>query len=308
MALVIYLKSARRNWWQSHLQSLLPNIKCLLWDEVTDPEAIDYAVVWKPPTGGLAQFKNLKCIVSVGAGIDHVLADTKLPPNVPIIRTTGIDLTQRMREYVCLHVLLQHRQFNTTLKAQQSCEWMPVITPPATAQTVGVMGLGKLGKNVATSLLNLGFNVVGWARSQHRIDHITCYPANRLSEFLKQCHVLVCVLPLTRDTENILNKTLFTQLPTGASLINVGRGEHLVEQDLIETLDSDHLSHATLDVFRTEPLSATHPFWRHSKITVTPHIASLIDPESGGKEIAKNLKDFIQGKPVADLTDRQRGY
>ena len=308
MALVIYLKSARRDWWKSHLQSLLPDIQCLLWDEVTSPDAIEYAVVWKPPTGGLAQFRNLKCIVSVGAGIDHVLADTQLPKHVPIIRTTGSDLTQRMREYVCMHVLLQHRKYPETIAAQQRCEWKPGITPPATMRTVGVMGLGKLGNSVAASLHAIGFNVVGWARSQHAINNITCYSEHQLGEFLAQSEVLVCLLPLTDATENILNRSLFNQLPANASIINVGRGEQLVEEDLIVALDSNQLSHATLDVFRIEPLPAEHPFWTHPKITVTPHIGSLIDPESGGKEIARNLKDFIDGKPVADLTDRHRGY
>ena len=279
-----------------------------MWDEVTDPDAIEYAVVWKPPTGGLAQFRNLKCIISVGAGIDHVLADTQLPEHVPIIRTTGSDLTQRMREYVCMHVLLQHRKYSETISAQHRCEWTPGITPTATERTVGVMGLGKLGNSVATSLHAIGFNTVGWAKSQHNIDNITCYSEHRLAEFLIQTEVLVCLLPLTDQTENILNRSLFNQLPAGATIINVGRGEQLVEQDLIDALDCNQLSHATLDVFRTEPLPAEHPFWRHPNITVTPHIASLIDPESGGKEIARNLTDFIQRKPVADLTDRLRGY
>jgi glyoxylate/hydroxypyruvate reductase A len=308
MSLVIHLKSARREWWKSHLQSLLPEINCLLWDEVTDSDDVRYAVVWKPPTGGLASFKNLQCIVSVGAGIDHVLADHELPVHVPIIRTTGSDLTQRMREYVCMHVLIQHRHLMDMLQAQHSQQWAPVITPTAANRTVGIMGLGKLGHSAAQSLLSLGFNVVGWARSEHRITGVTCYTEAQLPEFLHQTNILVCLLPLTKATGNILNKRLFQQLPEGAAVINAGRGEHLHEQDLLDALDSSHISHATLDVFRTEPLPAEHPFWSHPKITITPHIASMIDPESGGKEIARNLKAFINGEPVEDLTDRTRGY
>ena len=308
MSLVIHLKSARRGWWQSHLQSLLPEIKCLLWEEVTDTDDVRYAVVWKPPTGGLATFKNLQCIVSVGAGIDHVLADHELPTHVPIIRTTGSELTQRMCEYVCMHVLIQHRQLMRMLQAQHSQQWAPVITPTAANRTVGVMGLGKLGRSAVESLLTLGFNVVGWARSEHHITGVTCYCEAQLPEFLRQTNILVCLLPLTEATSNILNKSLFGQLPAGAALINAGRGEHLQEQDLITALDSSHLSHATLDVFRTEPLPVEHPFWHHPKITVTPHIASMIDPESGGKEIARNLRAFINGESIEDLTDRTRGY
>jgi len=308
MKLVLYLQSKRRVWWRDHLQSLLPEIDCLLWEDCADKNAIDFAVVWRPPAGGLRQFKNLQAIVSIGAGIDHVLADPELP-EIPVIRTTGAELTQRMREYVCLHVLRIHRQCSDMEAAQREQRWRPVITPPATRRQVGIMGLGKLGTDAAIHLTQLGFSVSGWARSKHTIAGVNCYHGEQVPEdFLKRSEILVCLLPLTPDTRNMLNTNLFEQLPSGAGLINAARGEHLVESDLLAALESGQLANATLDVFRKEPLPSTHPFWTHPNIVVTPHNASLIDPLSGGAEIAANLRRFIRGDLIADLTDTKRGY
>lgn len=309
MALILHLRSARQQWWQSHLQALLPDIECRLWNDPGDPKAIEYAVVWRPPQGGLRQFPNLKCIVSVGAGVDHVLADALLPAGVPIIRTTGDDLTLRMREYVCLHVLRLHRGLDAQIDAQQQASWQQAINPVAYNRRIGIMGLGKLGQDAARALAQLGFSVSGWARGQHQLAGIRCFAGpDQLPQFLARADILVCLLPLTAQTDSILNRTLFNQLPSGASLINAGRGEHLVEQDLLDALDSGQLHSATLDVFRQEPLPATHQFWAHAQILVTPHVGSMIDPETGGREIARNLQAFINGEPVADLIDSDRGY
>jgi glyoxylate/hydroxypyruvate reductase A len=309
MALILHLRTAREQWWQSHLQTLLPDIECRLWREPGNPDDIEYAVVWRPPEGGLKQFRHLKCIVSVGAGVDHVLADSQLPPNVPIIRTTGSDLTQRMREYVCLHVLRLHRNLDQQMAAQRESRWQPDITPTASMRRVGVMGLGKLGSDAARALQQLGFDVAGYARSPRQLDGIDCYHGeDQLADFLSSVQILVCLLPLTAATDSLMNRDFFALLPKGASIINTGRGEHLVEHDLLAALDSGHLASATLDVFREEPLPAAHPFWTHPKILVTPHVGSMIDPETGGHEIARNLRDFIKGAPVADLIDRAQGY
>ncbi len=309
MALILHLRTARELWWQSHLQKLLPDIECRLWREPGDHEDIEYAVVWHPPEGGLKQFRNLKCIVSVGAGVDHVLADSQLPDDVPVIRTTGTDLTLRMREYICLHVLRLHRGLDRQIDAQRDAHWQPDITPLAAMRRVGVMGLGKLGADAAGALAQLGFNVAGWARSAHRLDRVDCFHGQQqLPVFLSDLQILICLLPLTTQTDSLLNRDFFDKLPKGASIINAGRGEHLVDADLLDALDSGQLASATLDVFREEPLPADHPFWAHPQILVTPHVGSMIDPETGGHEIARNLRDFINGVPVADLIDRARGY
>ena len=306
--IALYLTTERRHWWRDHLQSLLPNIDCKLWDEITDPKAVRYAVVWRPPSGWLASFPNLQCIVSIGAGIDHVLEDKQLPANIPVIRTTGDELTLRMREYICLHVLRLHRNLMKLTQAQQTKQWQPVITPPANQRRVGVMGLGKLGSDAAISLSQIGFRVSGWSIRKHILPTIQTYTQQELTAFLASADILICLLPLTDTTRNILNAQLFAQLPDGASIINAARGEHLVEQDLLTALDTGKLAYATLDVFRTEPLPSDHPFWDHEKILVTPHVASLIDPKSGGSEIAKNLQAFINGERPKDLTDPTLGY
>ncbi len=309
MALVIYLNTERRQWWLEHLQSLLPGIDCRLWENAGDPGEILYAVVWRPPTGGLARFPNLRCIISVGAGIDHVLQDSLRPEHVPVIRTTGSDLTLRMREYVCLHVLRMHRRSMEIEARQQQQLWQPGITPTAAERRIGIMGLGKLGSDAAVSLAALGFSVAGWANSRHRISNVDTYAGvAEKKRFLRATEILVCMLPLTESTRGILNRDLFAQLPAGACIINVARGEHLIENDLTDAIAHGHIDYATLDVFIEEPLPADHPFWHNPRITVTPHIASMIDPESGGKEIARNLQRFINGETISDLTDADRGY
>ncbi len=291
------------------MQSLLPDIDCHLWDEAGDPDEIEIAVVWKPPPGGLKRFVNLRVIVSIGAGIDHVLDDPDLPRHVPIIRTTGDDLQLRMREYVLLHVLRLHRRLPEIEMAAADRQWQPLISPLASERHVGVMGLGHLGADCAKALAAVGFNVRGWARRSKSIEDVEVFSGDRdLPTFLSGTEILVCLLPLTPATAEILNADLFSQLPSGASVINAARGRHLVEQDLLHALDSDHLSAATLDVFHQEPLPAEHPFWGHPKILVTPHVGSLIDPVAGGKEIAANIRTFLQGEPIRDMVDPAQGY
>jgi glyoxylate/hydroxypyruvate reductase A len=309
VSLVIKVGPARAAWWKETMQDLLPEFECRLWEDPGDPEDVEYAVVWRPPPGGLKRFPNLKCIVSIGAGVDHVFADPELPQGVPIIRTVGDDLRQRMREYVTLHVLRYHRRLPEFEAQQATAAWDQHITPPAAGRKVGIMGLGNMGGGCAAALAYLGFDTAGWSRRKKQLDGITGFHGSEgFDAFLARSEILVNLLPLTPDTEDILNADLFAKLPQGAKIINVGRGEHLVEEDLIPALDSGRLGGATLDVFREEPLPASHPFWPHPKILVTPHVASLIDPLAGGRLIADNLRRFVRGEPVADTVDLERGY
>ena len=309
MSLVIRVGQARANWWREHMQALLPEIECRLWDDPGPLEEVKYAIVWKPPAGGLKQFPNLEVIVSIGAGIDHILVDPELPKGVPIIRTTGSDLTQRMREYVCLHVLRFHRRLPDLEEAQPLREWRQGVNPPAYERKVGVMGLGNLGADAARSLAMIGFDVAGWSRSAKAIEGVTTFTGEgELDAFLARTEILVCLLPLTEATRGIVDAALLAKLPEGAFFINCARGEHVVDADLLAALDGEHLAGATLDVFHQEPLPAASPFWDHPKVLVTPHVASLIDPVAGGKMIAANLKRFIAGEPVPDLVDLSKGY
>jgi len=312
MALIIRVGPAREKWWQDHLQSLLPDIECRAWSNPGDLADIEIAVVWKPPAGELKRFPNLRAIVSIGAGIDHVLDDPELPRHIPIIRTTGQDLKIRMREYVTLHVLRLHRRLPEIEAAQQRREWLQLVNPPAYERKVGLLGLGDLGTDCARALGALGFDVAGWSKRKKTVPGIDSFAGQEgqdgLAAFLKRTEILVCLLPLTSATRGILNADLFNKLPSGASIINAARGGHLVDDDLLDALDSGQISAATLDVFHQEPLPADHPFWQHPKILVTPHIASLIDPVTGGKTIAANVRKFLAGDPIPDLVDLEQGY
>ena len=309
MSLVVRVGAARAAWWRDILQSLLPEVEVRLWDDPGDRSKVEYAVVWQPPPGGLKTFPNLKVIVSMGAGIDHVLRDPELPTHLPIIRTVGPDLTQRMREYVILHVLRFHRRLPEIEDSFRRKEWNQIITPVAPDRPVGMLGLGNMGADCARHLAEIGFEVHGWSRRPKTLDGIICHhgPAG-LDDLLKRVEILVCLLPLTPATEGILNRELFAKLPKGACVINCGRGQHLVEEDLIPALESGQLGGATLDVLHVEPAAADHPFWSHPKILLTPHIASLIDPEAGAKLIAANLKRFMAGEPVPDMVNVAQGY
>jgi glyoxylate/hydroxypyruvate reductase A len=309
MALILHVVSARASWWREHLQSLLPEIECRLWDDPGDPDDVEIAVVWRPPTGGLKRFKNLRAIVSIGAGIDHVLEDAELPRQVPIIRTTGEDLKLRMREYVLLQVLRLHRRLPDIEAAQLDRQWLRLVTPPAYERRIGLMGLGDLGADCARALDAIGFDVAGWSRRRKTIEGIESFEGtDEFAPFLARTDILICLLPLTPATEGILNGDLFARLPRGASLINAARGDHLIDDDLLAALDEGQISAATLDVFREEPLPSDHIFWTHPKILVTPHVASLIDPVTGGQLIAKNIRDFLAGRPLLDLVDLEQGY
>lgn len=309
MSLVVRVGNAREAWWRDALQELLPELECRTWEDPGDKAAVDYAVVWKPPAGGLKTFPNLKVIVSMGAGIDHLLADPELPRHLPVIRTVGRELTQRMREYVLLHVLRFHRRLPDIQAHSARREWEQIITPVAQNRPVGILGLGNMGADCARHLAAVGFAVHGWSRRPKEIADVTCHSgADGLDALLKVSQILVCLLPLTPETEDLLNAGLFARLPQGACLINAGRGRHLVEEDLISALDSGQLGGATLDVLREEPGAPDHPFWGHPKILLTPHIASLIDPAAGASVIASNLKRFIAGETVADMVDLTRGY
>lgn len=297
-----------QDWWLELMTELLPDWTITGFGDA-QPDDVDYAIVWRPPTGAIAKFPNLKAIVSVGAGIDHVLADTLLPQGIPIVRTVGDDLTQRMQEYVALHVLRHHRDMPRQLQAQAERDWHSIVVPVAPKRIVGVMGLGNLGSAAAQMLSHIGFQVRGWSKSAKTLDGIATFAGDaNLPQFLGGCEILVNLLPLTKATTGILNTGLFARLAPGACVINCARGEHLVEEDLLAALASGQIKQATLDVFHQEPLPADHPFWTHPAVTVTPHIASRIDAATGAYLIAKNLKVFEATGMCPDVADAVRGY
>ncbi|WP_049973720.1 glyoxylate/hydroxypyruvate reductase A [Azospirillum sp. B4] len=306
--------------WVAELTAQLPGIEVRVWpsghrdvrvwpEGLGDPAEIDTALVWKPPAGLLASLPNLKVIFSLGAGVDALLADPTLP-GLPLVRMVEPGLTEGMTEYVCLHVLRWHRDAPLFEARQRAGVWRQLTHQHlARERRVGILGLGALGGDAALALKALRFDVAGWSRSPKHLEGIATYHgAEGLGPFLARTDILVCLLPLTPETEDILDAGLFAQLPRGAVVINAARGRHLVEEDLLAALDSGQLAGATLDVFRTEPLPASHPFWSHPKVTVTPHVAAITQARTAVEQVVDGLKRLAAGRPLVNLVDRARGY
>ena len=309
MAILFTTTAAAMARWRPHLPTAFPGHEIRYWPDAGDKTAIDYALVWHPEPGLLASLPNLKLIVSLGAGIDHILRDPNLPTGVPIMRLVDPHMTDAMSEYIALQVLRLHRQ-DIDYRAQQAAgEWRELSQKNAAERQVGILGFGTLGQAAGRTLQVLGFAVAGWSRSAKQVPSFITYagPAG-LDEMLGRSDILVCLLPMTPETEDILDAGLFARLPRGADLVNAGRGRHLVEADLLAALDNGQLSAAVLDVFREEPLPLGHPFWRHPRIVVTPHVAADTHPPTAAPIIAAAIRDFAAGRPVANLIDPARGY
>lgn len=308
-ALIFRSGSDRTDWWRSQFREKAPDIEVRLWEEPGDVADIEYALVWNPEPGTLGRFPNLKAIFSLGAGVDHLFVDPDLPPGVPITRVVDDSLTARMTEFVTLYALRFHRQFPRYAAQQREALWRKIHHPTIAECTVGIMGMGVLGQDAAERLRLVGFAVAGWSRTEKDLDGISCFHgAGGLAPFLARTDILVCLLPLTPLTDGILDATVLAGLPEGAHLINVARGQHLIDADLIAALDSGHIAGALLDVFRGEPLTAEHPFWRHPKVSVTPHMASLSDPRTVIEQVIDNLRRGQAGRPLLYQVDPARGY
>jgi glyoxylate/hydroxypyruvate reductase A len=300
--------------WVERFNTYAPELDVVIWpDDGTTPEQVDYALAWLPPVGVLAGFPNLKAVFSLGAGVDHILSEPKLP-DVPLVRVVDPNLTMRMSEYVCLHVLMHHRQQRHLDVAQKAGVWSDRPQWAASAMRVGVMGMGELGRDAAEKLVHLGFQVNGWSNSHKQVDGVTSFAGQvELDAFLAKTDILVCLLPHTPATEGILNRDLFRKLagdgPLGAPvIINAGRGKLQVEADIIASLDAGELGAATLDVFETEPLPADSPLWTHPKVTVTPHNAADSEPEALCKYILNQIKTFGSGGELQNVVNKTAGY
>lgn len=274
-----------------------------------DPAGIQWAVVWKPPPGALAQLPDLRCVFSLGAGVDHVLEDEAYPLHVPLSRVVDPYLTAGMSEYVVLHVLAHLRDLKRSLAAQADGRWDWFIAPRADETRIGLMGLGELGLDAARKLRPFGFRLLGWSQSRKEEPGVESFAGNdELANFLGQVDILVCLLPLTDATRGILNSATFELLPRGARIINAARGGHLIESDLTEALDAGQLGGATLDVFQHEPLDPLSRLWDHPKITVTPHIAAVTDPRSSARAMVESMARIRAGAPPLNAVDLGRGY
>jgi len=294
--------------WLPELQRQIPDREVRVWPDIGNPDDIDYALIWRPPTGVLKQLPNLKVMLSLGAGVDGVLSDPELP-DLPLVRMVEPGLTEGMTEFVVLQVLHWHRQMEVYRAQQRDGVWRQLPQKLARERRVGILGLGVLGADAARVLKELRFNVAGWSRSARELPGITClHGAAGLTEFLARTEILVCLLPLTRETASILNWETLAALPKGACVVNVARGGHVNEADLLAALDSGHIRGASLDVFSQEPLPPDHPFWSHERVIVTPHVAAVTHARTSVVHIAEQIRRFEAGLPLENLVDRKRGY
>ena len=296
------------NRYQPWLNALTPHIPAAAVPDIQYPDEVTMLLCWKPDANVCARFPNLKAIYSMGAGIDFLLQDETIPDTVAIGRLVEPTLGQAMFEYALATTLYFTRDLHRYRRQQQQALWQARRHSMMAKTSVGVMGLGEVGRVIAEGFSRNGFNVSGWSHTRKAIPNVSCFGATELEHFLPRCQVLINCLPLTPVTEGILERQLFAQLPQGAVLINVGRGAHLAEADLLSALASGQLSAAALDVFSQEPLPAGHPFWQHPDILITPHCASLTDINAVAAQIIENYHALMNNQPLKHLIDRQRGY
>lgn len=308
MSLLLVSKNRNLKPYKEALLELDPNLDIEIWPGISKPEQVQFAVAWRHPSNLFEKFPNLKVISSLGAGVDHLLEDETIPESINFTRIVAPSLSGQMADYVLTAVLNIMRRTDHYINQQRKAVWKPLESIKKSEVTVGVMGLGEIGSEVARTLVKNRFPVNGWARSKKSIQGVKCYTKDELGTFLTQTNILVCLLPLTPETDGILDLDLFKGLKKPAYLINAARGEHLVEEDLIYALDTDTIHHATLDVFAEEPLPESHPFWGRDKITITPHIASVTDPKESAELILENYKRMLSGMELLHKVDREAGY
>jgi|SRR5471032_2553075 glyoxylate/hydroxypyruvate reductase len=270
---------------------------------------IDIALAWKPPEGVLASLKNLKMVVSLGMGVDHLLADNRVPEGVAITRIMDDGLIGQMSEYALYWALRHHRDIDKYGASQRAQAWKPETFVDTIHRRIGIMGLGTIGQDTAKKFAALGFPTAGWSRTLKTVPGVESFHGSEgLAKFLARTDILVNVLPLTRETQGILGAKTFAALPRGAYLINMGRGGHTVDDELLAALESGQVSGAALDVFNTEPLPPDHPYWAHPKVRVTPHIAGSTNPRTAAPGVIENIKRLRAGKPLINTVDPKTGY
>jgi glyoxylate/hydroxypyruvate reductase len=285
----------REDWWRA-LNAAAPEFAWRRDDAPFDRGAIDAAVAANPEPGLLASLPRLRLVQSLWAGVDKMMADVTLPPHVPLARMVDPAMSAAMAETAAWAVLALHHRFFDYAAQQASGQWLPHPQRRADEVKVLVLGAGHMGAAVAARLAAMGYRVATWRAS------------DGIAPPLAGAEIVVNLLPLTPATHGLLDARFFAALPRGASLVNLARGAHVIDPDLLAALDSGHVNRAVLDVFATEPLPPEHPFWRHPKVTVLPHVAALTDTRSGAAVVAENLRRLARGEPVVHCVDRSRGY
>lgn len=309
MAIVVIRQDNKLEAWKKALIEKAPNTPIYSYLEDHPKEEITMACVWKHPAETLNLYPNLKCIASFGAGVDFIFKDQSVPEHIPITRVVDPVLASDMSEFVLALILGFFKNLNTYTKDQLIKKWSPQEYKRIADVTVGIMGMGALGEKLAEDLIINRFKVIGWATSPKVISGVEVFAGNsQKNTFLSRSNILVCLLPLTKETTGILNNKLFKELPNQSYVINVARGGHLVDEDLLEYVNNGHLAGAGLDVFHEEPLPVEHPFWSHPKIHITPHVASVSDINSVIPQLLENYRRLKEGLPFMNEVSREKGY
>jgi glyoxylate/hydroxypyruvate reductase len=300
--------------WRRQLATLLPSHKIATLDKPFDRASVRYALSWRHPPGALSRLPNLRAIFSLGAGVDHLFADTALPDR-PIVRVIDPDLTDRMSEWVVMHALVHLRQLRRYERQQRERIWADDDDQPKAAEVqVGVLGLGVLGADAAGKLGALGFKVAGWSASEKSLPGVACFHGDDgLKRLLAMTDMLIVLLPLTGATRGLIDASLLSQLRQGGRLggpvlINAGRGGLQVEADILAALDSGRLKGASVDVFEREPLPTDSRLWTHPAVYVSPHNAAVSTPDAIAAVVARQIEAHERGEPLTNLVDRRRGY
>ena len=296
--------------WSNGLKIAMPEMDIKVYPDEGDVDKVEYAVVWKHPPGILNQYPNLKAILSLGAGVDHIISDPDLPDGLPIIRLVDKKLTHEM----CLHSLHWVLHFHSDqylYRIQQSNrKWIQQSSVQSEDRTIGIMGFGNIGNSIGDLLINLDFNVIGWgARKKESLVGIEYFfGKDQLSDFLSKTDILINVLPLTENTTDIITKKELENLPKGSFIINIGRGGIINEKDLLLLLDDGHIAAAALDVFVKEPLPENNLLWSHPSVYITPHIAGQSNPKSAANTIAENIYRINKGESPYPIYSKENGY
>jgi glyoxylate/hydroxypyruvate reductase A len=306
MHVTVCLSDMKLEPWLDGLRAALPEATVSAWQPDAPPA--DYAVVWAPPQALIDTQPRLRALFNIGAGVDAILR-LRLPPSLRVVRLDDAGMAVQMAEYVCHAVIRHFRAFDAYEAAQREARWAYRKPRQRADCTVGLLGLGVLGTRVAQALQVFEFPVLAYSRRPKSLPGVSSYHGEAgWAAFLARSQVLVNLLPLTPATHGLLNRATLSQLPRGAYLINVARGAHLVEDDLLALLDEGHLSGATLDVFAVEPLPPAHPFWRHPRVTVTPHTAARTLRDESIAQIAGKIRALERGEPISGVVDREQGY
>jgi glyoxylate/hydroxypyruvate reductase A len=303
---VLICTAKEQDEWRDALAACLPEARV---HAGPDAPACDYAVVWRPPAELFEQQRHLKALFSLGAGVNGLLAMPSLPQALPLVRMEDCGMAAQMVEYALYVSLRQFRRFRDYEQAQAQRHWAPQELRQRSEFRIGVLGLGVLGGAVARALDDFGFSVSGWSRSAKSVPGVCCEDGTSgLDAVLARSQLLMLFLPLTHETEGLLNRARLAQLPSGAAVANLSRGEVVDDSALLEALDAGHIAEAHLDVFRQEPLAPEHPYWQHPRVRITPHVAALTPYAVACRQVAEKIRRLQAGEPVSGVVDRSRGY